>query len=285
MSDPAPAPPPLPAPSRAYDGSSAGYDLYLPQDVTLYHGQGILISFIRPQGCQNVLYMMRSSVQKQGVHVSRVVSDEALSGVVVLELVKVGAPAWVGRRGDRVVQALYLPFHKNIVLHRRMDAHDLFATRLLPDPSSAPLPERGVDNALSVVPFRMGGSIVSSLYDGEPFKRGGEFGLDGHVSLPALLELAPYETRLVPTGYRSRLQAGQALLVGGSFHLSAAGVFVAGVVDAGYQGEIFAMLTNTTASPVRPANAKVSFVITRVLAAYNDVGNARGAGGFGSSGR
>ena len=64
---------------------------------------------------------------------------------------------------------------------------------------------------------------------------------------------------------------------------------VAGVVDASYKGELFVMVTSTHPHEVvvgETGSRVVAWgVVTRVLAARGDVGEARGSGGFGSSGR
>lgn len=309
---------PAPSPTRAYQGSSAGYDLVLEQDLDMEPLEMLRISLRRPTGCPNAIYYPRSSAQKKGLHVARLIQDSPQSEVVVLELIYV---AWgeglrfQARAGDRVVQMLILPgsprtpafFHvqpiegnpgiMSHILPASISTYSL--SSYLPTPPGRPRVRLSTHaphiRLTSLDPVALGieedqkgagegRRIVRSAYDGDPERRGMFF----DVPLPPF-RLGPYETKLLPTGLRSELQAGQALLLSSSVQLNDLGLMVAGVVDASYKGELFVMVTNTHSHEVvsgETGSRVVAWgVVTRVLAARGDVGEARGSGGFGSSGR
>jgi len=110
-------------------------------------------------------------------------------------------------------------------------------------------------------------------------------------------ELAPGQRALVPTGIAIALPDGYAAFVHPRSGLAARhGVTIVnapGTVDAGYRGEIRVTLLNTdTVTPVRLQRGDriAQLVIQRVACpVFHEVAvlpeSARGAGGFGSTGR
>jgi dUTP pyrophosphatase len=106
----------------------------------------------------------------------------------------------------------------------------------------------------------------------------------------------PGETRLVPTGLAVEVPAGYAgLIYARSGLASKRGLAPAnkvGVVDADYRGEVMVALHNhsNTAQEIQPGERVAQLVVTPFLrvnyewsGALEDT--ARGAGGFGSTGR
>jgi len=101
----------------------------------------------------------------------------------------------------------------------------------------------------------------------------------------------------VPTGLAVAIPAGHAgLVVPRSGLARRHGVTVAnapGLIDAGYRGELTVLLVNLGAEPyaVRAGDrvaqlvvVPVGMAVAREVAALPDAGDARGPGGFGSTG-
>ena len=108
--------------------------------------------------------------------------------------------------------------------------------------------------------------------------------------------IAPGETALLPTGLAAAIPAGYAGLIFARSGLATkrglAPANKVGVIDADYRGEIMVSLHNHSAAPqtVQPAERVAQLVIVPFLQAgfieadeLDDT--ARGAGGFGSTGR
>ena len=103
----------LPQPTRAYQGSSAGYDLVLENDLIVRPLESVRVTLRRPMGCPKAVYYPRSSAQKKGLHVARLLQDPAQGAAVTLELIfkaPPASPAVEAKAGDRVVQMLVMPF-------------------------------------------------------------------------------------------------------------------------------------------------------------------------------
>jgi dUTP pyrophosphatase len=105
-------------------------------------------------------------------------------------------------------------------------------------------------------------------------------------------DLAPGEAFAVPTGIRIAVPAGQVGLVWDKSGISLRGVHrLAGVIDAGYRGEVQVVLINLGGAPfaVR-AGMKIAQLLIQPVAAVDVVeadsldGTSRGEGGFGSTG-
>ena len=105
-------------------------------------------------------------------------------------------------------------------------------------------------------------------------------------------DLAPGEVFAVPTGIRIAVPAGHVGLVWDKSGLSLKGVHrLAGVIDAGYRGEVQIVLINLGGAPfaVRKGMKIAQLLVQPVLAvevvesdALDDT--SRGQGGFGSTG-
>lgn len=140
--------------------------------------------------------------------------------------------------------------------------------------------------------------LVSRIDPGLPMPRyahPGDAGVDLHTSVDAVV--APGERAVLPTGLAIALPDGYAAFVHPRSGLAATyGVALVnspGTVDAGYRGEVKVIVVNLD------RNAPVEFhrgdrvaqlVVQRVEhARFHEVaelpGTARGAGGFGSTGR
>ena len=140
--------------------------------------------------------------------------------------------------------------------------------------------------------------LVSRIDPGLPMPRyahPGDAGVDLHTSVDAVV--APGERAVLPTGLAIALPDGYAAFVHPRSGLAATyGVALVnspGTVDAGYRGEVKVIVVNLD------RNARVEFhrgdrvaqlVVQRVEhARFHEVaelpGTARGAGGFGSTGR
>lgn len=104
------------------------------------------------------------------------------------------------------------------------------------------------------------------------------------VTLPA------HKVTKVPTGVGVELPDGYDIVVHCKSGLSSKGIWAANApVDAGYRGEIHAILYNTTDEDyVINAGEKIGqFVVRPVVYAdfVDDLGGERGNGGFGSTGK
>jgi dUTP pyrophosphatase len=123
----------------------------------------------------------------------------------------------------------------------------------------------------------------------------GDAGLDLHAAEPATIEAG--ERAMVPTGVAVEIPAGFAGLVLPRSGLAArhgiALVNAPGLIDSGYRGEIKVLLLNTdrrAAFEVSPGDRIAQLLLTPVAEAepvkVSELEiSARGAGGFGSSGR
>jgi len=105
-------------------------------------------------------------------------------------------------------------------------------------------------------------------------------------------DLAPGEVFAVPTGIQIAVPAGHAGLVWDKSGISLKGVHrLAGVVDAGYRGEVQVVMINlgTAPFPVRKG-MKIAQLLVQPVAAVEIVeadsldDTSRGEGGFGSTG-
>lgn len=128
------------------------------------------------------------------------------------------------------------------------------------------------------------------------YRTEGSAGADLAAALDAPVVLAPGQRRLVPTGLRMEIPRGYELQVRPRSGLALEhGVTVLnapGTVDADYRGEIKIVLVNLGERPftVNPGDRIAQAVLSPVeRAAFEAVGSlegsARGAGGFGSTGR
>ncbi|GAA3179295.1 dUTP diphosphatase [Nonomuraea roseoviolacea subsp. carminata] len=140
--------------------------------------------------------------------------------------------------------------------------------------------------------------LIQRLDPGLPppaYAHPGDAGADLHAACDA--ELKPGERAVVPTGVAIALPEGYAAFVHPRSGLAARhGVTLVnapGTVDAGYRGEIKVTMINTDAREpflVRRGDRIAQLVVQRVeRAAFREVArlpeSARGAGGFGSTGR
>jgi dUTP pyrophosphatase len=106
------------------------------------------------------------------------------------------------------------------------------------------------------------------------------------------MTLAPGETRPVPTGIQMAIPQGYVGLVWDKSGISIMGVHrLAGVVDAGYRGEVRVVMVNLGTEPfeIKPGMKIAQMLIQPVEAptiveseSLDDT--SRGAGGFGSTG-
>jgi dUTP pyrophosphatase len=105
-------------------------------------------------------------------------------------------------------------------------------------------------------------------------------------------DLAPGEVFAVPTGIQISVPAGHVGLVWDKSGISLKGVHrLAGVIDAGYRGEVQVVLINLGASPFALRRGmKIAQLLVQPVAAVEVVeadsldGTSRGQGGFGSTG-
>jgi dUTP pyrophosphatase len=119
----------------------------------------------------------------------------------------------------------------------------------------------------------------------------GDAGWDLRAVGPGVIP--PGETCRVPTGLAVAIPAGYYAQVRDRSSWAAEGVLVAGgVMDPGYRGEWVVVLHNSTPHPVRVADGDriAQFTLHMIPPAYiEEVAelppSARGAGGFGSTGR
>jgi dUTPase len=292
MSDPKTEP--LPTPSRGHGGMDAGYDLFLEAPLELRAGETSgWVRLERPADCDLVLYFPRSSIQKKGLSIVAV-GDQSGDTHVHVQLTHFGGETWRGERGDRVVQALFLPHpgqRSDVAMAVPFKAsghfpHVFGSDRESINPASmAVVPLWHIDTKL--LENREGtGFILASAYEGH-----GWCNASAHPKWIQMcrgddrVALAPGETRLFDLTLQARLQAGQALLLTPGATCRERGLNVQGVVDPGYSGPVMAVVTNTRREAVVVDRfCLVDLTVVRVIAAYGDVG-ARGEGGFGSSGR
>lgn len=124
----------------------------------------------------------------------------------------------------------------------------------------------------------------------------GSAGLDLHAAIDGEMVLLPGERRIVPTGLAIALPAGyEAQIRPRSGLARSAGLTVLnspGTIDADYRGEIGVLLINLGEAPVtirrgeRIAQMVIAPVVRlRPVARESLDESARGAGGFGSTGR
>ena len=105
-------------------------------------------------------------------------------------------------------------------------------------------------------------------------------------------ELAPGEVFAVPTGIQIAVPAGHVGLVWDKSGISLKGVHrLAGVIDAGYRGEVQVVLINLGAAPFAiKKGTKIAQLLVQPVAAVAVVESdslddtSRGQGGFGSTG-
>jgi dUTP pyrophosphatase len=125
----------------------------------------------------------------------------------------------------------------------------------------------------------------------------GAAGMDMRACVDAALEIAPGETRLIPTGLAIHIEeAGLAAMLLprsglGHKHGIVLGNLV-GLIDSDYQGQVFVSCWNRSDTPftVEPGERIAQMVIVPVVHADFEivddfVGSDRGAGGFGHTGR
>jgi dUTP pyrophosphatase len=101
--------------------------------------------------------------------------------------------------------------------------------------------------------------------------------------------IPPHEIRAIPTGVGVCLPDGYDMVVHCKSGLSKKGIWASNApIDAGYRGQIHAILYNTTNEPytIEEGQKIGQFVMRPVI--YPDfvenLGNERGSGGFGSTG-
>lgn len=118
---------------------------------------------------------------------------------------------------------------------------------------------------------------------------------DGGVDLKASenIELPPKELKVVRTGVKAEIPFGYVGLLKDRSSLASKGLMsFGGVIDAGYRGEIKALLVNTSDEPMtfKKGDRIIQMVVARIDTTINyckgeppdDTG--RGENGFGSSG-
>jgi dUTP pyrophosphatase len=118
----------------------------------------------------------------------------------------------------------------------------------------------------------------------------GDAGLD--LYSVADRELVPGEVFAVPTGIQIAVPAGHVGLVWDKSGISLKGVHrLAGVIDAGYRGEVQVVLINLGAAPFAiKKGTKIAQLLVQPVAAVSVVeagsldDTSRGQGGFGSTG-
>jgi len=123
----------------------------------------------------------------------------------------------------------------------------------------------------------------------------GDLAADLYASADARLEAAGEagSTAAVPTGIAMEFPSTHGALVEDRSGLAVRGVTtLAGVIDPGYRGEIRVVMTNLNAAPVEiKAGDRIAQlrIVQRIEASFEEVVElgeaARGAGGFGSTGK
>ncbi|MDH4259916.1 MAG: dUTP diphosphatase [Gammaproteobacteria bacterium] len=129
------------------------------------------------------------------------------------------------------------------------------------------------------------------------YATGGSAGLDLRACLDAAITLEPGQTHLVPTGFAMHLEdPGLAAVLLprsglGHKHGIVLGNLV-GLVDSDYQGQVMVSVWNRSSHPftISPGERIAQMIIVPVVQVELEVvsgfgESARGAGGFGSSGR
>lgn len=145
---------------------------------------------------------------------------------------------------------------------------------------------------LKILDRRLGGEFPLPHY-----ATAGSAGLDMRACVDTPLEIAPGETHLIPTGLAIHLgDAGLAAVLLprsglGHKHGIVLGNLV-GLIDSDYQGQVFVSCWNRGSQPftVTPGERIAQMVIVPVLHAEFEVveefvASARGAGGFGHTGK
>lgn len=100
----------------------------------------------------------------------------------------------------------------------------------------------------------------------------------------------PHSVEAVPTGWGAEIPDGYDIIVHCKSGLSQRGILAANApIDAGYTGEIHAILYNVGSTPIKiNAGEKIGQLVVRPVV-YADfvmvLGNDRGADAFGSTGR
>jgi len=122
------------------------------------------------------------------------------------------------------------------------------------------------------------------------FAHSGDAGMDLFSCVE--MTLAPGETKPVPTGIQMAIPPGYVGLIWDKSGISLKGVHrLAGVVDAGYRGEVRVVMVNLGTEPfaVKPG-MKIAQMLIQPVSAPTIVESdtlddtSRGAGGFGSTG-
>ena len=123
----------------------------------------------------------------------------------------------------------------------------------------------------------------------------GDLAADLYASADARLAAAGESgsTALVPTGIAMEFPSTHGALVEDRSGLVVRGVTtLAGVIDPGYRGEIRVVMTNLNGAPVEiKAGERIAQlrIVERIEASFEEVAElgeaARGAGGFGSTGK
>ena len=102
--------------------------------------------------------------------------------------------------------------------------------------------------------------------------------------------LPPHSIEAVPTGVGVELPDGYDIVIHCKSGLSKNGIFTANApIDAGYRGQIFAIMYNTTDShyPIKAGQKIGQFVVRPVIYAQfvDSLGDERNDGAFGSTGK
>ena len=140
--------------------------------------------------------------------------------------------------------------------------------------------------------------IVKKLRDGARLpSRGSEeaAGADLYAGLPGDVVLAPGETALIPTGFSMALPRGTVGLIyarsGLALKEGLAPANKVGVIDSDYRGEVMVALHNhsgearTVTDGERVAQLVITPFLPGVFVEGEPADTARGAGGFGSTGK
>ncbi len=123
------------------------------------------------------------------------------------------------------------------------------------------------------------------------YQHPGDAGLDLFSAVEDIL--APGEVKSIPTGIKMAIPEGYVGLIWDKSGLSLQGVHrLAGVVDAGYRGEVKVVMINLGKEPLavkkgmKIAQILIQPVVTVEVAEAGELdGTSRGEGGFGSTGR
>jgi dUTP pyrophosphatase len=123
------------------------------------------------------------------------------------------------------------------------------------------------------------------------YQHPGDAGLDLFSAVEDIL--APGEVKPIPTGIKMAIPEGHVGLIWDKSGFSLQGVHrLAGVVDAGYRGEVKVVMINLGKEPLavkkgmKIAQMLIQPVVTVEIAEAGELdGTSRGEGGFGSTGR